>query len=136
MAKSEQQKLKKKLDKIFSQFIRLRDSENGYCKCITCNKIGFWEKDGMQCGHYISRRMLITRFDEDNCNAQCENCNIWREKNEMQISYRENLCKTIGEKKVKELEQKRHQIFKVEENWYREKILYYQNKVNELKTKL
>lgn len=136
MAKSKQQKLKIILDHIFSQYIRLRDSKNGYCKCITCGEIKFWEKDKMQCGHYISRRILITRFDELNCNTQCENCNVWRDKNEMQISYRENLCKKIGEKKVLELEQKRHQIFKVDENWYREKILFYQKKVDDLKVKI
>lgn len=135
MAKSEQQKLKTKLDRVFSQHIRLRDSKNGYCKCITCGEIRFW-KDKMQNGHYISRRILITRFDELNCNTQCENCNVWRDKNEMQISYRENLCKKIGEKKVLELEQKRHQVFKVDENWYREKIEFYQKKVNKMLKKI
>ncbi len=32
-------KLKKKLDKIFSEYIRKRDSDyKGYCKCISCSK--------------------------------------------------------------------------------------------------
>jgi len=41
------------LDSIFSKYIRLRDSDkNGYCKCVTCPKTGFWTKDGMQAGHF------------------------------------------------------------------------------------
>ena len=135
MAKSEQQKLKERLDRVFSQYIRLRDSKRGYCKCITCGDVRFW-KDKMHCGHYISRGILITRFDENNCNAQCESCNLWKDKNEMQLSYRENLCKKIGDGFVRALEQIRHKVFKVDENWYREKIEYYQKKVNKMLKKL
>ena len=90
----------------------------------------------MHCGHYISRGILITRFDENNCNAQCESCNLWKDKNEMQLSYRENLCKKIGDGLVRVLEQIRHKVFKVDENWYTEKIEYYQKKVNKILDKL
>lgn len=93
----------KKLDKVFSQYIRLRDSDtNGYCRCISCGKIHYWKE--IQNGHYMSRRYLSTRFDEMNCNAQCVACNIFNQGN-IQM-YRQNLIKKIGDKNVDYLEYK------------------------------
>ena len=62
--------LKAKLDKEFSLFIRLRDAmPNGYFRCISCGQIKpFGQAD---CGHYFSRTHLATRFDENNCHAEC-----------------------------------------------------------------
>lgn len=66
-----------KLWKVFSEFIRLRDSdENGYCKCITCGNIMKYDR-GMHAGHFISRRHLATKFDETNVHAQCCSCNAF-----------------------------------------------------------
>tara|TARA_R100001132_G_C3251837_1_gene78764 strand:- start:32 stop:427 length:396 start_codon:yes stop_codon:yes gene_type:complete len=66
--------LVKKLDKIFSIYIRLRDSdENGFCKCISCGKKSFWRD--VDAGHFVGRRHLITRFDPKNVYAQCRYCN-------------------------------------------------------------
>ena len=68
-------KEKKKLDKIFSEFIRLRDSdENGYGTCCTCGVPKFWrEADN---GHAVTRGDLATRFHEHNCMLQCKRCNM------------------------------------------------------------
>ena len=64
----------KKLDTIFSQYIRLRDTdEYGYGRCITCSN-GF-HYDEFECGHFRSRRNLTTRWLEENANAQCFECN-------------------------------------------------------------
>lgn len=64
-----------KLDKIFSEYIRLRDNY----QCIVCGKIGN-EKDGIiQNGHLLTRSHYSTRFDEDNCHAQCKSCNYKHE---------------------------------------------------------
>ncbi|MCD7923659.1 MAG: recombination protein NinG [Bacteroides sp.] len=65
--------LKAKLDKEFSLFIRLRDCmPNGYFRCISCGQIKpFGQAD---CGHYFSRTHLATRFDENNCHAECRHC--------------------------------------------------------------
>jgi hypothetical protein len=69
-----------KLDKVFSEYIRLRDSdENGYCRCISCGKIAHW-KD-MDCGHFINRKHMSLRFNEVNCNAQCRADNRFDEGN-------------------------------------------------------
>lgn len=65
--------LKAKLDKEFSLFIRLRDCmPNGYFRCISCGQIKPFEQ--ADCGHYFSRTHLSTRFDENNCHAECRHC--------------------------------------------------------------
>lgn len=64
----------KKLWTIFSQFIRLRDSnENGFCKCLTCGAIRYYKN--MDCGHGIQRGHMGTKYDEKNNHAQCKICN-------------------------------------------------------------
>lgn len=68
--------LKKKLDKIFSQYIRKKDADiNGNVNCYTCGVTKKWEKDGMQAGHFMSRKHTITRWDEQNVKPQCYSCN-------------------------------------------------------------
>lgn len=61
------------LDTIFSQFIRLRDSdENGYITCY-CGAVVYWtEADN---SHYMPRAHMNTRFSDENCAASCKNCN-------------------------------------------------------------
>jgi hypothetical protein len=64
----------KKLWKVFSIFIRLRDSNaDGYGSCFTCGKPLFW-KDG-DCGHGLGRQHLSTKYDEKNNHLQCKPCN-------------------------------------------------------------
>ena len=66
--------LKKELDAIFSEFIRLRDMAiDGKVYCFICNERMTWRQ--AECGHYIQRGELATRYDEDNCHAICEECN-------------------------------------------------------------
>ena len=70
-------KLKAKLDKVFSQYIRLRDTDDqGWGNCVTCGKALFW-KNG-DAGHFISRTYLNTRFEPLNVNLQCKGCNGYR----------------------------------------------------------
>lgn len=62
------------LDEVFSLWIRLRDTDSfGYGKCITCERrIHYREGD---CGHFVHRQHMATRFDERNCALQCRDCN-------------------------------------------------------------
>lgn len=72
--KSDRQKLIAKLDTIFSEFIRLRDSDSqGICKCITCGSFHHWRE--CDAGHFITRDNMATRWEEENVNAQCQKCN-------------------------------------------------------------
>ena len=78
MTESTNEDLKKDLDKVFSEYIRKRDCflstrtlTSG--KCITCNK--FFPYSELDCGHYVPRSNMSTRWHEDNCHAQCIECN-------------------------------------------------------------
>jgi tRNA(Ile)-lysidine synthase TilS/MesJ len=93
--------LQKKLDRIFSEFIRLRDADkNGYVRCITCGKVYFWRD--IDNGHYCERARFSTRFNEQNCHGQCKNCN-WTHEGQKMI-YREKLVELYGAQEVKKLE--------------------------------
>jgi len=65
------------LDKWFSVFIRLRDSDaNGQTICITCQKVT--QFDRVDAGHFMTRNNISTRFNEKNVHGQCRNCNSFK----------------------------------------------------------
>lgn len=84
--------LKKKADKIFSLYIRHRDSENGLAECITCGVMKPIKE--MQNGHFVSRRSSKLRYDEFNCNAQCVGCNMFKQGE--QYIYGKNIDRKYG----------------------------------------
>ena len=70
-------KLVKKLDTVFSQYIRLSNADNNKnCICVTCNKTFFWKE--IQAGHFMSRKHYSIRWDERNVKPQCAGCNVFR----------------------------------------------------------
>tara|TARA_R110001592_G_scaffold95756_3_gene275619 strand:- start:1385 stop:1774 length:390 start_codon:yes stop_codon:yes gene_type:complete len=69
-------KLVKKLDTIFSQYIRQKNSIDEISTCFTCGKSDHWKK--LQNGHFQSRRHYSTRWDEINCQVQCAGCNVFK----------------------------------------------------------
>lgn len=75
MKKLPTSQLKKKLDKIFSQYVRHKYAKRGYVSCYTCDKVYMISE--MQNGHFVSRANLATRYDERNCRPQCIGCNIF-----------------------------------------------------------
>ena len=109
MKKATITQLKKKLDKVFSEWIRRSFANiNGDVICYTFGKVLPWKQ--AHCGHFISRSYLATRFDPDNCRPQCIGCNLFG--NGKPLDFEENLVREIGKKKVEALKQKRHQITK------------------------
>lgn len=123
--------LRAKLDTQFSLFIRARDAmPNGYAKCISCGKIHFWRE--LQCGHYMSRRYMSTRFDEDNCHAQCVACNMFNQGNIQ--GYRRGLLEKIGEKRINLVELKAmNSIRKYSDLEYKELTKYYKLRTEKLR---
>lgn len=114
--------LKLKLDRVFSEFIRKRDSNNGYFKCISCGQIKPYNQ--ADCGHYINRQHMSTRFHEMNCNAQCRSCNRFDEGNIQ--GYRKGLIAKYGERLVNILELKKHQSRSYSDFEYAALIKHYQ----------
>ena len=120
--------LKRNLDNIFSKYIRMRDTEDGYGACISCKKVFPYEK--LDCGHFIGRAKLKTRWDERNCNGQCQNCNRFRDGE--QALYLVALEEKYGREVVDELMAARYQTFKVNRQFYVEMIEKYKSLINEL----
>ena len=122
---------KSKLDRIFSEFIRLRDSDaRGYGRCISCGRIVHW-KDA-DAGHYVNRKHMSLRYDETNVNLQCRACNRYDEGN--MIGYHHGLVKKYGEGAVELLNIRRHNSCRLGKTEYETLIRYYGAKVRELKS--
>jgi hypothetical protein len=118
-----------KLDTVFSLYIRLKYAmPNGMCKCISCGTYKPWKE--IQNGHYMSRRYMSTRFDEDNCRPQCVSCNIFNQGN-IQM-YRRGLIAEIGEKRVDLVEYRaKNTVQKYSDFELETLIKYYKSKIKE-----
>lgn len=112
---------KKELDRVFSQFIRLRDKG----VCFTCGNKKYWKLQ--QNGHYISRVHMSVRFSEKNCNAQCASCNIF--KNGNMDEYALALQKKWGKGILLQLNQEKYKVTKLTREWYEQKIEHYKKQV-------
>lgn len=66
-------------DKFFSLYIRTRGSDGWYNHCYTCG-VKQTIQD-LQCGHFISRRFVNTRWNKLNCWPQCNTCNVEKKGN-------------------------------------------------------
>lgn len=99
-------KLKKKLDRLFSQFIKLRDGGQEFFKCISCQKTK--PLNQFNAGHYWSRRYMSTRYDEKNVNGQCIHCNMFLSGNIQ--GYTTGLIKKYGNEILQLLEIKKNNI--------------------------
>lgn len=120
----------RKLDNVFSLYIRLRDAmPNGMIRCISCGQIKTFNK--FDNGHYFSRRKMATRWDEDNCHAECTYCN--RFKADHLIGYRENLIRKIGQQRFDALTWKASQTKQWTDFELRGLIKYYKALCDKLK---
>jgi len=132
LKKISKSKLERKLWTIFSQYIRLRDSDsNGMSNCISCGKSIHWKE--AHAGHYIPRVAIFkaVKFHEWNVNSQCAYCNTFLEGNSAE--YRSNLIDKIGKDAVEWLEEHARNGLNWKTYDYEEKIEYYKNEVKELK---
>lgn len=121
-------KLKRTLDKIFSQYVRLRDSdEYGYGLCVSCGARKHWKE--ADAGHFLTRAKLSIRWDEMNVHLQCKQCNMLGQ----QYRYGVELEKRYGKKAVFELIKKGETMCRIAPHEYEERIQHYQQRVDELR---
>ena len=111
----------KKLDTVFSIYIRRKDAVNDIAQCVTCGKKDHWSK--LQNGHWASRRHYSTRWDERNCNVQCASCNVFRA-GEIYL-YTKYLCSQYGDNFPEELYAKSQQIRKFTDVELQDMIQHY-----------
>jgi len=71
-------KLVKKLDAVFSEYVRKSNADsNGICTCVTCDRQFYWKQ--IQAGHFMSRKHYSTRWDLENVKPQCPKCNVFNQ---------------------------------------------------------
>lgn len=121
-------KVVKKLDAVFSEYIRLRNADNnGNVTCFTCGKVEYWKRKGMQAGHFQSRKHYATRWDEINVQVQCSGCNVF--KYGEQYKFALNLDKQFGDGTAEELFIKAKEIVKFSTKELETLITYYKDQV-------
>ena len=118
-------KIVKKLDTVFSIYIRQKESVNDIATCFTCGKQDHWKK--LQNGHFQSRKHYSTRWDEINCQVQCAGCNVFRYGEQYIFSQR--LDQKYGDGTSEDLQIKARQIVKFQTFELEELILKYKNLV-------
>jgi len=115
--------LKKKLDNVFSRYIRWRDKWT----CYTCGKRG--GPGQIQNGHFVSRSSNSLRYDEINCHAQCVGCNMFKSGN--MAEYARRLIDDFGDRIVHDLVKKGKEIKQFTTKELQELIDYYEPLVRE-----
>ena len=114
--------LVKRLDTVFSQYIRLRNANaQGIAECYTCGVKKNWKQ--LQCGHFQSRKHYGTRFDETNCQVQCVSCNVYKYGEQYKFGVR--LDKDFGQGTAEGLHDKAIKITKYSNNDLQELIIKY-----------
>lgn len=101
MKKKTVSQLKKKLDAVFSLWVRTKYADwKGEVACYTCGiKKPVAE---IQNGHFVRRSVNSLRFDERNCRPQCVSCNVFKRGN--YPAYALNLVREQGPQILEELD--------------------------------
>lgn len=114
--------LVKKLDAVFSIYIRRRYAVNDIAKCVTCGKEEHWKS--LQCGHFMSRKHMSTRWNEDNCQVQCAGCNVFRYGEQYKFSL------YLGNNLAEQLHIKSKEVCKFTEVELQELIQHYTHQIS------
>jgi hypothetical protein len=118
----------KRLDNIFSKYIRLRDANrNGMGRCVSCGNLIHWKFDA-QAGHFIPRGKKAVKFDERNVSAQCVACNNYKYGRTVQYAYSIELDKRFGKGTAEQLYLLSKKTCKLTRDWYEFMIKEYKEK--------
>ena len=121
----------KKLDTVFSQFIRLRASDHrGMGECFTCGAVRHYTE--VDAGHFMSRACMSVRWSETNVQSQCKRCNGFRSGEQYIFSIR--LDELYGEGTAERLLIESKQTRKWTRDELEQMYHHYKRKVDELKS--
>ena len=126
-----------KLWKIFSLYIRTRDAlattgNTEFCRCVTCWQVKPFSE--MDCGHCFGRDKDGTKYEEHNNHAQCRPCNGHRCNHGEIYAHKMYIRMTYGQDELDRLEYlSKKVVIQRRDDWYKEKIEYYTQKLAELK---
>lgn len=121
----------KKVDTVFSQFVRLRAADHrGMGECFTCGASRFWGE--VDAGHFMSRACMSTRWDEKNVQFQCKRCNGFRSGEQYKFSIQ--LDRIYGDGTAEELLIESKQTRKFSRDELEQLYHHYKRKVDELRS--
>lgn len=122
----------KAMDKVFSQYIRLRDTVPGYAErvfiCCSCGLMKPYEL--ADAGHFINRKWMALRWREDNVHAQCSSCNRFDEGNA--VGYTIFMIKKYGQSHVEMLMALKNSVSKWTDWELKELEKQYKKKIKDL----
>ena len=121
--------LKNKAWKVFSEWVRRRDAdEGGTTRCVTCKTAIFWKE--AHAGHFVPGRTNAVLFHPDVTNVQCPVCNIWRGGNYQ--AYTLYMLDKYGREKVEEFMSLRRKVVKLTRSDLEDLINLYKTKLESL----
>lgn len=121
--------LKKKADRVFSEWIRRKDAgAYGRAVCVSCGMTARWQDQ--QCGHFLPRHYLAGRWNELNCFVQCPSCNVFKRGNYPGFS--SFLNRTYGPERIEELLALKREVVKLRTSDLQDLIKLYQSKLEAL----
>lgn len=138
-SEADKSKLMRMADKLFSDYIKGRDSdEQGIVWCICCGlpfSLADKKNDSnfpiVETLHYVPRGVYSLRYDEVNAAAGCCYCNtqmMLQPYGEAAMNYRKKLVNTIGEMKVIQMEEQRRYVNKLSVDMLKDVIEKYKPK--------
>lgn len=117
-----------KLDRVFSQFVRLSHAdEGGTVECVTCGKLMHWKE--AHAGHLYSRRHMATRWDIRNVHPQCCGCNTFRAGEGARYSL--YVIERYGQDVLEELDARSRKIHKFTSSDLEHLIAHFKERVEE-----
>jgi NMD protein affecting ribosome stability and mRNA decay len=121
--------LKAKAWKLFSEYIRRKDAdEGGTVHCYTCRAPVYWKE--AHAGHFVPGRKNAVLFNEDVVRPQCIRCNIFL--GGYYHAYTLRMVDEVGRERVDELLSLRHKVLKLTRSDIEEIIEKYKQKLEEL----
>lgn len=125
-AKESISELKKKLDSVFSLWVRNRGSKDGMNACVCCGVVKPIKE--LQCAHYFSRRYMALRFHEKNCHPNCMHCNVLLNGN--YPAYAKFMVNNYGQQEIDRLDMMKNNTVKYDRFFYEQMINHYTNELN------
>lgn len=128
--KNKTKTLHNKLWKLISEYIRKRDSIDGYGTCFTCGVNKGWNE--FDAGHFVPKTSKSIMYDERNIHAQCPRCNRYMSGNIH--NYFRNMETRYGRDVVDELLDEKGKTKKWTEEELENLIEYYKTKLKSIDT--
>jgi hypothetical protein len=121
--------LKARCWKLFSEYIRRKDAdEGGTVHCYTCRKPVYWKE--AHAGHFVPGRKNAVLFNPEVVRPQCVGCNIFL--GGAYHAYTLRMVDELGREKVDELLALKHQVKKFTRMDLEEMIQAYRQKLEAL----